>query len=156
MANGRAYLNPANLLLALSQQQGQAAEPVSRRRVVSAANQGSDGTVQNAFNLDSGVSPSMPEGRLYVPEDVRCGITVHFADNDPAQVVPGDPSSTYQPPTRWHEVHCLRGPDAQPEIVRDPQTYIFGPPRMRRAARCTPSWPMPRTARETGRWSGFP
>ena len=70
----------------------------------------------------------MPEGRIYVPADVRCGIAVEFADNDPAKVVPGDSSSGYRPETKWHEVHCLRSPDAEPEIVRDPETYIFRAP----------------------------
>ncbi|TPW10623.1 MAG: hypothetical protein FD129_1864, partial [bacterium] len=111
-----------------SLQAGRAPEPVSREKLVAAGRGGSGGTVQNTFNLDSRLDPSMPEGRLYVPEDVRCGLSVEYADNDPAQAVPGDPSSTYQPATRWYEVHCLREAGAEPEIVRDPATYIFRAP----------------------------
>lgn len=109
-------------------QGGRAPESVSRGGLVPAGRGASEGTVQNSFNLDSQVDPNMPEGRLYVPEDVRCGIDVEYADNDPAQAVPGDPSSTYQPVTKWYEVHCLRDSGSEPEIVRDPQTYIFRAP----------------------------
>lgn len=103
-------------------------ERVSRERIVPAANEAADGTVQNSFNLDSQLNPIMPDGRIYVPANVRCGITVDFADNDPAQAVPGDPSSTYQPETKWYEVHRLRGAAVEPEIEKNPETYIFRSP----------------------------